>query len=149
MHQGYMADKGKMKKLKHINHRLKKYKHETEAKLKAAEQKEANDWLNVQMKEGKVLPKSKAVVLKGYMAAKAAGDLALFKEDVENRPAAVMFEDIRSEEFGKGEGQHRKITFKSSTDEVDAEVRLIMKEQKVDYVQATEILQGRMAEEQE
>ena len=128
---------------------LRKFKADSLESAKKAEETEAAAWVESQVKVGKVLPKARAICLKNYMSAKAesAEDLALFKEDVENRPDAVDFEEVDMAPEGEPTGKH-KVTFKN-TDELNAEVERVMKAEKVDFMAALEIVEGRVNAGQE
>jgi len=146
-----VKDKAKFKAMESELSELRKFKADSMIAAKQAEAKEAEDWIEAQIAEGKILPKAKQINLKNYMSAKAssADDLVAFKEDIANRPSAVDFSEVNNIE-GATDKQNAKgkVSFKNDI-ELDAEIKRIMQVEKVDYIEATNILAARVNEPQE
>lgn len=136
----YKVVKNKYLKMKARRDKLVKFKNKQLSK-------EAEAWVTEQMETGKILPKAQGMMVKNYLRFKADGkeELALFKEDVENRPEAAILREINLKDGFDGENKSGKISFKSDV-ELDNEIQKIMKEHKIDYVQATSMLEQRVAE---
>lgn len=124
----YQALKGKYSKLVAFKAR----------KLKA----EAATWVDSQMQVGKILPRARDMAVDSYLRFKSEGkdSLALFKEDVENRPEATVLSEEYREISLKGldpnEVESKKVNFKSN-DEVDREIERLMKtDTKLDWMSA-------------
>lgn len=93
---------------------------------------EAATWVDSQMQVGKILPRARDMAVDSYLRFKSEGkdSLALFKEDVENRPEATVLSEEYREISLKGldpnEIESKKVNFKSN-EEVDREIERLQK----------------------
>jgi hypothetical protein len=119
---------------------LRKFKAEKEKEAEAALKKEAEAFVGDQIKTGRILPKAADYHIKAYLQAKKEGAeaLALYREDVANRPEAALLHEVPTQ-FSAKDGEAptgKKPTEFKSTDDLEKEVRAVMKADKCSWAEA-------------
>ena len=124
------------------------FKAQAEKDAVAAIVTEAQEFVQGAVKGGKILPKAAELTVKQYVAFKQAKDetsLAVWKEDISNRPDAVIQGQINFQ-FGdakNSEAADKPASAFTDTDAMMAEVKRVMARDKVDFKAARDSIMKR------